>query len=62
MSEHYKTGRECPRTGKYQFDGYLNGSWLPSPTPEEMEIQVAQGGAFPPIRSQNKACWWRPLW
>ncbi|HEV8578204.1 MAG TPA: YjzC family protein [Thermoanaerobaculia bacterium] len=61
MSERYKTGQECPRTGRYQFDGYVDGTWTPAPTAEEKEIPLSKGETFPPIRSQNKACWWRPI-
>jgi hypothetical protein len=61
MAERYKTGQECPRTGRYRFDGYVDGSWTPAPTAEEKEIPLSKGETFPPIRSQNKACWWRPI-
>ena len=61
MSERYKTGQECPRTSRYQFDGYADGTWTPAPTAEEKEIPLSKGETFPPIRSQNKACWWLSL-
>lgn len=54
----YKTGETCQITGRYQFDGYTDGTYTPSPTREEMVIPLSRGETFPPIRSCNKACWW----
>jgi hypothetical protein len=53
----YKTGEECPKTGRYRFDGYTDGTSTPQPTTDEMVIPLSKGENFPPIRSQNKACW-----
>ena len=55
----FKTGEESPYHAIYQFDGYLDGTSTPAPTPEEREIELARGETFPPIRSAGKACWWR---
>ncbi len=55
----FKTGQTCTVSGRYRFDGYLDGSSTPRPTPEEMEIPLTRGETFPPIRSSGKACWWK---
>ncbi len=55
----YKTGQKCVTSGTYKFDGYTDGSWSPSPTVEEREINLTSGETFPPIRSCEKACWWK---
>jgi hypothetical protein len=59
MADRYSTGQECPKTGTYAFDGYLDGTWSPSPTANESSIPLSKGETFPPIRSANKACWWK---
>jgi hypothetical protein len=61
VSARCKTGETCPQTGRYRFDGYVDGTNYPSPTLEEREIPLSRGETFPPIRSSNKACWWRFL-
>ena len=61
MTDRYKTGQECPKTGTYAFDGYLDGTSTPSPTTNESRIPLSKGETFPPIKSQNKGCWWRPV-
>jgi hypothetical protein len=55
----FKTGEESPYDAVYRFDGYLDGTWTPAPTAEEREIELTRGETFPPIRSANKACWWK---
>lgn len=55
----WKTGERCVVSGHYQWDGYLDGTRSPQPTPEEREIPLSRGEIFPPIRSCGKACWWR---
>ena len=55
----FKTGEESPWHARYRFDGYLDGTWAPSPTPEEQVIELTRGERFPPIRSAGKACWWK---
>jgi hypothetical protein len=54
----YKTGQECPVTGRYRFDGYTDGTSIPQPTAAEKEIPLSKGETFPPIRSTNKGCYW----
>ena len=58
-SGRYKTGEHCPTTGRYAFDGYLDGSWYPSPTADEKVIPLSVGETFPPVRSANKGAWWK---
>jgi hypothetical protein len=53
----YKTGEECPKDGRYRFDGYTDGTSTPSPTWDEQEIPLSKGEIFPPVRSTNKACY-----
>ena len=55
----FKTGEESPSHAVYNFDGYLDGTWSPSPTAEERSIELTRGENFPPIRSAGKACWWK---
>jgi len=55
----FKTGEQCEITGRYRWDGYLDGTYSPTPTREETEIPLSRGETFPPIRSAEKACWWR---
>ncbi len=54
-----KTGDTCQVSGRYRFDGYLDGTSTPAPHPEEVQIPLSRGERFPPIRSSGKACWWR---
>ncbi len=59
MGTRFKTGQRCVESGRYDFDGYLDGSWYPAPRPEERRIPLSEGETFPPIRSTGKACWWK---
>lgn len=59
MADRYKTGEECPRTGHYLFDGYLDGTSSPAPTDNEKDIPLSKSERFPPIKSANKGCWWK---
>jgi YjzC-like protein len=59
MADRYKTGEKCEKKGTYDFDGYVDGTWLPSPTADEKRIPMDKGDTFPPIRSANKGCWWK---
>lgn len=55
----FKTGQESPYHAIYRFDGYLDGTSTPAPTTEEREIELTTRENFPPIRSAEKACWWK---
>lgn len=57
----YKTGEEAPRSGRYEFVKYIDGSVYPSPTTEERIIPLSKGENFPPVRSTNKAAWWKAI-
>lgn len=55
----FKTGETSPYTATFRFDGYLDGTSTPAPTPEERESPMDVGDTFPPIRSTSKGCWWK---
>lgn len=59
IGTRFKTGETCQAKGDYEFDGYLDGTSTPKPTAEEMEIPLSVGETFPPIKSSEKACWWK---
>ena len=55
----YKTGEECRISGVYAFEKYTDGTTWPSPTMNERSIPLSRGETFPPVRSSNKAAFWR---
>jgi len=55
----YKTGETCVITGHYLFDKYVDGTTTPVPTVDERRIPLSRNETFPPIRSANKACFWK---
>lgn len=55
----FKTGEKSPYSSSFLFDGYLDGTNTPAPTAEERIIPLTVNETFPPIRSANKACWWK---
>lgn len=56
----YKTGEVVPSTGNYEFVRYVNAKpGTPSPTANERNVPLNQGGRFPPINSTNQAAYWR---
>lgn len=59
IGTRFRTGEECIESGRYQFDGYLDGTRTPTPHANEREIPLSRRERFPPIRSASKACWWR---
>ncbi len=59
IGEHFQTGQLCKEYGVYQFDGYLDGSADPLPSADERVIPIRNSEIFPPVRSANKACWWK---
>ncbi|PCJ63662.1 MAG: YjzC family protein [Candidatus Hydrogenedentota bacterium] len=54
----HKTGEKCMVSGRYRFDGYTDGTTVPTPTAEERQIPLSRTETYPPIRSVRKACWW----
>lgn len=61
IGERFKTGQSSPVDGVYGFDVYTDGSSRPSPTAEERVISLSRDETFPPVRSANKAAWWKLL-
>ena len=59
IGDRFKTGQPCDTTGSYVFDGYVDGTYAPAPTQEERVIPLSKGEPFPPVRSAQKACWWK---
>lgn len=60
-NSRYKTGQTCEATGMYAFDGYADGTSLPAPTSDERRIPLKRGDRFPPVKSANKAAWWKQI-
>jgi len=59
IGTRFRTGETCKESGVYEFDGYLDGTYSPAPTAEEKRIPLSSGETFPPIRSSEKACYWK---
>lgn len=59
IGSRFKTGQTAPVNGVYIFDGYVDGTTTPSPTNEERVIPLSRGETFPPVRSANKAAYWK---
>lgn len=59
IGEIYKTGQISPANAYYEWSGYSDGTYTPSPTAEERKIRLEKGEVFPPIRSCNKGAFWR---
>lgn len=54
-----KTGEKCTKTGNYDFDGYVDGTKTPAPTSEESVIPMKENETFPPVKSSERAAWWK---
>lgn len=54
----YQTGDRCPTDGSYMWQGYVDGSASPAPTPDETHVSLSQGDTFPPVASSGKASFW----
>jgi len=59
IGDRYKTGQLSPASANYDWDGYTDGSTMPSPTYEEKKISLSTNEVFPPIRSCNKGAYWK---
>lgn len=59
IGDRSKTGEKCTTTGSYVFDGYVDGTTTPAPTSNERVIPLRSGETFPPVRSANKAAFWK---
>jgi hypothetical protein len=54
-----RTGEKCDTSGRYTFDGYIDGTNYPAPHRHEQQIPLSQNETFPPIRSSGKGCYWK---
>lgn len=54
----YRSGTSCPAAGRYQFDGYIDGSLDPTPTPDQLVVALDAGERFP--EEVGGPCYWRP--
>ena len=59
IGDRFKNGEICETSGSYVFDGYVDGTTTPAPTANERVIPVSKGGHFPPVKSCEKAAWWK---
>jgi hypothetical protein len=59
VGQEFKTGEKCETQGIYTFARYVDSPQTPLPTSNERDIPLDKGDTFPPIKSQNKAAWWR---
>jgi hypothetical protein len=59
VRKRFQTGDTCEITGRYRFDGYVDGTTAPRPGHKEKMIPIVVTQVFPPIQSTGKACWWR---
>jgi hypothetical protein len=59
LGQEFKTGAKCETKGDYTFVRYVDNPQAPLPTMDERTIPLDKGDTFPPIRSQNRAAWWR---
>jgi hypothetical protein len=57
--QRFVSGEFCVEPARYVFDGYVDGSFDPPPSVDEMEIAPARGEVFPPIQNPPRACYWR---
>ena len=59
IGDRFKTGEISPANANYDWDGYLDGTWSPSPTANERRIPLDRGDRFPPINSCDKGAFWK---
>ena len=59
VGQEFKTGAKCEAKGMYAFVRYVDAPQAPAPTSNERNIPLDKGDTFPPVRSQNKAAWWK---
>ena len=57
--ELYKTGQKAPAYARYAWDHYIDETYFPFPTIDELTIILKRGETFPPIKSRDKEAWWR---
>ncbi len=54
-----KTGDTVPESGNYAWQKYVDGTVTPSPTADERNEAMVRGRTVPPVRSCNKAAYWK---
>ncbi|HEX7033245.1 MAG TPA: YjzC family protein, partial [Nitrososphaera sp.] len=59
IGDEFRTGQESPVHGVYAFARYTKGGAAPSPTREEMEIELELDENFPPINSTDRGAVWK---
>jgi hypothetical protein len=57
--KRFRSGDLCDDSGWYEFDGYLDAPDAPLPSLSETEIPMIAGDVFPPVRSQQRLCYWK---
>jgi hypothetical protein len=57
--KRFRSGDLCDDSGWYEFDGYVDAREAPLPGLSEMEIPMIAGDVFPPVRGQQRACYWK---
>lgn len=55
----FRSGKVCPVSGVYEFDGYLNGASDELPYLDELEIVIRVGEVFPLIANRGRDCYWQ---
>lgn len=53
----HKTGEKCPKSGTWEWDGWLDGSWSPVPSHAARYIPLSAGETFPPC--DGRGCYWK---
>ena len=61
VEARFQTGDCCIAAGRFQFDGYVDGSREPAPAAAEQQINLEEARVFPAIASAGKPCWWKRL-
>lgn len=57
--QRHQSGQVCRVRGQYEFDGYVDGTSDELPDPDEAEVWLVVGQAFPFVSRVNKACYWK---
>jgi hypothetical protein len=57
--KRFRSGDLCDDSGWYEFDGYVDAPQASLPGLSEMEIPMIAGDVFPPVRGQQRACYWK---
>lgn len=60
IANRYCSGDVCRASGRFRFDGYLDGSLDPAPADHEAFVTLDAGEVFPRVESLGLRCWWVP--